>query len=996
VEIFLLGAGKPATGQKPAALKNIASNTKALDWQIHSFDDIRGTRIHFLGGYHVEEVIENYPELSYTVVPEWQSHTALHTFFQAPFSQSACIVAYSDTVFRKEIINALCQSPADIAFGIDTNFKQRYESRSADDLASAETIFLENFALGQGEVEFTGLIHFSPKVVAYLHQLKELSAGKTLRDLLNHLATHGFSVEAIETQGHWAEFNSPADIAHFILGTKADTLARLKPLVRYSHIGDQVTFTAKQFQTSSDEILSSIQQTFKGKKLVVRSSANGEDNWHASNAGGFASQLNVDGQSEDEIKRAIIAVIQSYGENSNHAADQVLVQPFIEHVACSGVVFTCSLETGAPYYRFNFDDQTQSTESVTAGTHDDLRTIILHRNQTDNLKKVEPKLLPVLKAIKELEKLLGFDRLDIEFAIDRQGVVHIFQVRPITVDHSQFEVPNNAVSNHLAKNCQRFNDLQHPSPFLLGNRTFFGNMPDWNPAEIIGARPKPLAFSLYRYLITNEIWATQRAEFGYRDIRPHPLIVAFSGQPYVDIRASLNSFIPATLPDELATNLVQTYLQILADHPEFHDKIEFNVAFTIWTPTFEEEARNRLYPYGFTPDDITQLDSALKVITRNALTRLDSDIAPIEKLIARRKQLEASQLSPIDKVTTLLDDCRRLGTLAFAHAARAGFVATTFLKSFVSAGILSEEKRLAFMCSIQTVAGQFEADKHAQTRGKLEQTHLVEKYGHLRPGTYDINAQAYWEDPARYLTSDASTDSGTPSSFKFSEQEQLKISQVLQVLGSDLDVSTFIQYLSKAIQAREAVKFEFTRNLSCALDLCVAIANDIGLSREEIAFLEYHDLEQFKLNIIDINALKTRVTANQQAHIITQLTELPTLITSESDFHCFERHASQPNFITTQKTTAHVKLLNGDATDTYLENHIILIPQADPGYDWLFGHNIAGLITQYGGANSHMAIRAAEMGLPAAIGVGEKLYEAISQMKQIELDCDNQTIKKIA
>jgi phosphoenolpyruvate-protein kinase (PTS system EI component) len=53
------------------------------------------------------------------------------------------------------------------------------------------------------------------------------------------------------------------------------------------------------------------------------------------------------------------------------------------------------------------------------------------------------------------------------------------------------------------------------------------------------------------------------------------------------------------------------------------------------------------------------------------------------------------------------------------------------------------------------------------------------------------------------------------------------------------------------------------------------------------------------------------------------------------------------------------------------------------------------LITQFGGDNSHMAIRAAEIGLPAAIGVGEKLYEAISMMTMVELDCGNQLIRRI-
>ncbi|WP_019216297.1 PEP-utilizing enzyme [Legionella tunisiensis] len=78
-----------------------------------------------------------------------------------------------------------------------------------------------------------------------------------------------------------------------------------------------------------------------------------------------------------------------------------------------------------------------------------------------------------------------------------------------------------------------------------------------------------------------------------------------------------------------------------------------------------------------------------------------------------------------------------------------------------------------------------------------------------------------------------------------------------------------------------------------------------------------------------------------------------------------------------------------------LEGSVVLIPQADPGFDWLFGHKIGGLITQYGGANSHMAIRAAEMSLPAAIGVGESLYEQISKMKLVELDCANQIIREV-
>ena len=118
------------------------------------------------------------------------------------------------------------------------------------------------------------------------------------------------------------------------------------------------------------------------------------------------------------------------------------------------------------------------------------------------------------------------------------------------------------------------------------------------------------------------------------------------------------------------------------------------------------------------------------------------------------------------------------------------------------------------------------------------------------------------------------------------------------------------------------------------------------------------------------------------------------MLIKESDFYCFERISSKPNFITSNKINSNIIILNNKNFES-LKNAIVLIPQADPGFDWLFGYDIGGIITQYGGANSHMAIRAAEMGIPSAIGVGDLLYDQLSKMKQVELDCSNEIIRKI-
>ena len=77
-----------------------------------------------------------------------------------------------------------------------------------------------------------------------------------------------------------------------------------------------------------------------------------------------------------------------------------------------------------------------------------------------------------------------------------------------------------------------------------------------------------------------------------------------------------------------------------------------------------------------------------------------------------------------------------------------------------------------------------------------------------------------------------------------------------------------------------------------------------------------------------------------------------------------------------------------------IKGKIVAISNADPGFDWIFSHNIVGLITQYGGANSHMAIRCAELGVPAAIGIGDNLYESSYQGRML-LDCDKERFEYV-
>ena len=64
-------------------------------------------------------------------------------------------------------------------------------------------------------------------------------------------------------------------------------------------------------------------------------------------------------------------------------------------------------------------------------------------------------------------------------------------------------------------------------------------------------------------------------------------------------------------------------------------------------------------------------------------------------------------------------------------------------------------------------------------------------------------------------------------------------------------------------------------------------------------------------------------------------------------------------------------------------------------YDYLFTKGIKGLITKFGGVNSHMSIRCSELSIPAAIGIGEKNFSKINKAKLIRLDCKHEKLELV-
>ena len=484
-----------------------------------------------------------------------------------------------------------------------------------------------------------------------------------------HTETESSSADLLEDFAVSAPFASPTAVASLTptmlgsFGTKSDTLAALQPLVKKAVVPKLIRFTVAEWSALPVEITQEIAARFDGGQVVFRSSAVNEDGEQQSQAGAFASCLDVNSSQPRAVWSAVEEVIGSMDECPEN---QVLVMTMVTDVTLSGVIMTHELDSGAPYYVLNYDDETGKTDTITGGSAIN-KTVLVHRDYvTDHVDS--PRVAELLELARELEGLC--DRgtpLDIEFAKTRDGQLHLLQVRRITVQENWNRRISRHVGEVLFQAGEFFTRHAQPRVGLAGARTILGQMPDWNPAEIIGTRPRPLAISLYRHLITDSIWQEARAEMGYQPVPGTPLMLTLGGQPSIDVRASFNSFLPAGLPTETRERLVDAWMDRLEVNPKLHDKVEFEVAQTVLDFNFDEDYQNR-YGDVLEPDEYLDYRNQLSKITAANLSLAPG--ASLPKALENIQQLEALQtqrrsLNDLARLPALLEECCALGTQPF-------------------------------------------------------------------------------------------------------------------------------------------------------------------------------------------------------------------------------------------------------------------------------------------------------------------------------------------
>lgn len=748
---------------------------------------------------------------------------------------------------------------------------------------------------------------------------------------------------------------------------------------------EQISFSKKKYYSNKSSILNKVKKKFPNQKIIIRSSAYKEDK-ASTLAGKYNSFLDIDNNPKE-----LDFFINKCFETLNHSKDKIFVQKFIKNADYAGVLFTEPVNISSPYYVVNCD-HSKKTNLVTSGSFNP--TMELH-NIYKNSNTYPKKFKNLILIVKKIEKVFPNDVLDIEFAKIGSKII-IFQCRSLR----KIKTTNNFdLKLEIEGIGKKINKLFLKNPTLIGKTSILSNMADWNPAEMIGSKSSKFSSTLYKELITDEIWAIQRFNYGYKDVRPNPLMINVGDYNYIDIRTDLNSFLPRELSDSISEKLINFFLKRLKKKNFLHDKIEFKLIPTCYQSKLEIYLKKIL-----SKNEIKNYKKTLANLTSRIVNQkyevIKKELNLINKLKFETNKILFSNLSEIQKIFFLIDICKKYGTLPFAGLARCGFISKKIFDNLVEDKILSKERSEKFFSSISTIVNEITNDLYKLKKKKISKKIFLNKYGHLRPSSYSISSLAYKENFNFFFKIKSIKKFQTKNIlFKFTPLEINQINFWLKKNNLNFNSSELIKFSKISIYHREKAKYEFTKTIDKLFQIIISFCKKLKIKRSDIEYLDLNVLLN-ALSILNHKELRLlindNIKLNKKENLTTNKILLPDLILSEKDSYFHSIKNMKGNYITNKIVVGSIFYLKKDLKDFNINNKIVLIENADPGYDYIFNYKISGLITMYGGPNSHMSIRCNELNIPAVIGIGNRKFELLKLRNQIELNCQKKITKIIA
>jgi len=490
----------------------------------------------------------------------------------------------------------------------------------------------------------------------------------------------------------------------------------------------------------------------------------------------------------------------------------------------------------------------------------------------------------------------------------------------------------------------------------------FGLMPDWNPAELLGEHPRPLARSLFDALLAHGTWWQARATLGYRRPPRSDLLVGIAGRPCVDVAASFASLLPATVGAADAAAAVRAWCRRLADAPALHDRVELEVAVTC--AEFDRVAR--LCAGGLGGDRARRIADALR---RHSLAAFAPARVAAERESAERR---AQACWPVpggpQALRAALAHVRRGAALPFARAARLDFIGAALLRSAVRVGALDAAQGDRVRAGSGTLAGALVRPGRPGVDGLHPEV--------LRPGTFEIDVPLVGVERAVHAVAWDAAPIPVPS-------DLAGLDALLAADGWTVDGATLLRMAADASRAREVGKFALARAIAALLEGIASFGGRLGLDRRQLGWLTLAQLAAAR----DAGAACDAATRAEARHAADHPLRVPSLLQAPIDLATPEFAAGRPSFLGKRAADGVVLRVARDTAPGQVPPAAVLaIESADPGFDWVFLRRPAALLTAFGGPQSHMALRCVELDVPAVLGLGLPRFERLARAARLRID----------
>ncbi|WP_191621190.1 PEP-utilizing enzyme [Marinihelvus fidelis] len=761
---------------------------------------------------------------------------------------------------------------------------------------------------------------------------------------------------------------------------KAQLLKRLKGKINTATVLESHDLDQATFQNGFGDWWLQSPEWLKQHPLAVRSDHDDEGAQAAQNAGRFLSVLSVP-PCPDSVREAAANVFASY--DRPRLEQRLFVQPMASDVRWSGVITSRSRSSGAPYFVVH-ESPGSDTGQVTRGSAGESQVTYIARQATGR-RPLTTRHASLVRMIEEMEDFLGHDRLELEFVTRRKGLPTLLQARKLDCPSFEADEPFVTGLHALAREARAWwtnREDDAPGPV-------FSVMADWNPAEIIGRNPKPLATSLYRKLITDFEWAQSRADLGYHMPARHDLLRTLGNTPYIDVDLSFQSLTPAGIRAETRHKLTRSWIEQLKQQPSLHDAVELQIAetcFTVGTPARKSTFRQA----GLNAEETEAFCRELKLLTQRIMNPEGTFWHDLEALSRRLGAVTEAPIKSGDAVIpALVKECKQVARL-FGRLARSAFIGVAQLDALVACGAVRENNRPMFFRAGHTTTGP-QSHRETATPGE-EQLHRTNGHSldHLRPGTYDIERHCYRDRKERVFSAPAPTPKAEDA---LACVNTPAIQQALDDAGMGIAAADMVAFIVKSIAAREDGKFLYSYYLSQLIEAIAGAGEHAGVSREQLSMLELSQLMPLTdAPVGTLHALGQVADQRRKAFDQSGAYVLPDLLVSPDEVFAHTQVQPEGHYFGQGVISGETLVIN-DARPGRLRGRIVVLEAADPGYEFLFGSEIAALVTCYGGVNSHMAVRCQESGTPGVLGIGSDRFRRLLTAQQVTIDFDSRRLE---